>query len=93
MLELLESRYNMLNPIITKWLQIQTILYSKSFAHFGPVASQDPNKAITHKKIYDQGKPQSRPAGAMAEPEAKQLDRLAQRMQVIEAGSPGLGAF
>jgi len=51
MWELVESRFTMLNPIVTKFLAIQSSFYSKSFANFSPIASMDPNKSITDKKI------------------------------------------
>lgn len=63
MYELVDTRFNMLNPIITKWLQVQQIYYSKSFAHFGPVASIDPMMLITDKKI-NPPTDQTRPVGS-----------------------------
>ena len=66
MFELVESRFTMLNPIVTKFLAIQSSFYSKSFANFSPIGSIDPNKSITEKAISNQQfATNQRPAGAI----------------------------
>jgi len=58
MIALTDSKQKMLNPIFTKFLQINNIYFSKSFSIFGPVASIDPNSYQTHKMLYQEEKPQ-----------------------------------
>ena len=81
MYELVDTRFNMLNPIITKWLQVQQIYYSKSFAHFGPIASIDPMMTITNKKI-NKPEDESRPVGSFVNEEPKK-DKLSYKMEAI----------
>lgn len=85
--QLVETRYNMLNPIITKWIQIQTIFYSKSFAHFSPIGSVDPNTQLTEKKIYShvQDNQQAiRPTGSFVHADdGPRKDNLVKKMEAI----------
>jgi hypothetical protein len=58
--ELIKSKHNMLNPVLTKFLQVNTILYSKSLSAFSPLGSIDPNAGLAHKIIND---PNNRKSG------------------------------
>lgn len=98
MYELFDSRYNMMNPIITKWLQIQTIFYSKSFAQLGPVASIDPNQLLTYKQINQHRLPdehaQARPAGSFVSQDSDpKKDNLLQKMENIAYAQPDRSKF
>jgi hypothetical protein len=59
MTELVNSKEKMLNPILTKFIQINSILFSKSFAQFSGIASMDPNRGLIKKSLEapDKAKP------------------------------------
>ena len=46
MAELIDKKFTMLNPLVTKYLQINSIFYSKSLSLFTNVMNMDPNRAI-----------------------------------------------
>ena len=48
---LLLEKSKMLNPIVTKLLQINQIYFSKSFSHFSVLGSVDPDSHLTQKMI------------------------------------------
>lgn len=49
----------MLNPILTKFIQINSILFSKSYTHFSGIAAMDPNRGLIKKmtEAPDKAKP------------------------------------
>ena len=95
--QLVETRYNMLNPIITKWIQIQSIFYSKSFAHFSPIGSVDPNTQLTEKRINQHAqRPEQeiRPTGSFVAPdEGPKKDNLVKKMEAIAYAEPDSSQF
>jgi len=51
--ELIKSQQNMLNPVLTKFLQVNTILYSKSVSVYSPLGLVDPNSGLAAKIVSD----------------------------------------
>lgn len=71
MCKLLLEKSKMLNPIVTKLLQINQIYFSKSFSHFSVLGSLDPDSHLTQKMITRAS-------------ESKGGDKLLKKMTVID---------
>lgn len=54
--ELINSQTNMLNPVLTKFIQLNTIFYSKTTAHMAPIGAIDPNAGLAQKILSTSGK-------------------------------------
>lgn len=48
--ELLNQKYTMLNPLLTKFVQINNIFYTKTYSVMQPISSLDPNKYMNRKE-------------------------------------------
>jgi len=48
---LTEKRSQMLNPIVTKFIHINTIFFNKATIALAPISSFDPNKGLTTKAV------------------------------------------
>jgi len=55
MTTIIKQMSSMLNPVMTKFIQINTIFYSKSLAVYQPLHEVDPNSGIAHKIINKDG--------------------------------------
>lgn len=49
--ELVNKKETMLNPVLTKFIQVNAILYSKSYLNFSNVGAIDPNRGLINKMI------------------------------------------
>lgn len=49
--ELVNQKEKMLNPIVTKFIQINALLYGKSYTNFSHIGAIDPNKNLINKMV------------------------------------------
>jgi hypothetical protein len=57
MTELVNQKEKMLNPVLTKFIQINAILYSKSYTNFSHIGAIDPNKNLINKMVENSTDP------------------------------------
>ena len=55
--ELVNQKEKMLNPVLTKFIQINSLLYGKSYTNFSHIGAIDPNKNLINKMVEKSNAP------------------------------------